>query len=110
MIRGVLLAGVETSTADGWRGVFGSIPIHGMRLEGKEPGRSGSNPERSIMKIREISIRVGRTVMPEPYHPVRCDIELKAELEPNEDWDEAVEQLYNDARRKLVDKIERLIS
>lgn len=61
------------------------------------------------MKIRQIKIRVGKTVTFEPYQSARCEIELVGDVDEDEDARAAFESLFDKARQKLMEKIRTLI-
>ena len=62
------------------------------------------------MRITEISVSCSRTVNLGNYESAKVDVSLVAEVAPTDNPDEVFESLYNNARQKLIDKIERLVS
>lgn len=61
------------------------------------------------MKITQIHVDVARTINMGEFNSAKVGVRLVAELEPNEDPDIAFEELYLNARRKLLRKVEGLI-
>lgn len=61
------------------------------------------------MKITQIEVNVARTINMGDFNSARVGVRLVAELEPNQDSDIAFEELYLNARRKLLRKVEGLI-
>ena len=60
------------------------------------------------MRLKEITIRRGRTIYHGNYETTRIDVTMTAELEPDDDSDACFESLDLKVRYKLDRKIEEI--
>lgn len=63
-----------------------------------------------MASITEVQIRLGRTMSHGHYESTRVDVTLKAQLDKTDDPDLVFEQVYEQARQKLIQKMEILLS
>lgn len=62
------------------------------------------------MIIKQMTVRLARTINLGHYENVKPEIEMVAELTLDDDPATAFEQLYETVRKKLAEKIETLVS
>lgn len=62
------------------------------------------------MKIKEVSVSVARTINLGNYESAKVEVGLVADVGPDENSDEVFALLYNDARRKLIARVEQIVS
>lgn len=59
------------------------------------------------MKIRTISVTMGKTVQPKPFESIRVEVTMGVELDDNDDGEAEYASLLNNVRIKVKSEIAR---